>query len=93
MAACKIGEFAKSKAGHDKEEYFIIINIEKEYVYLVDGKSRPLDKPKKKKIKHIQVINLVDDELQQKIDTNLILRDEDIKRAIKIYKQRNLGGC
>ncbi len=92
MAACKIGEFAKSRAGHDKDEIFIIINIEKEYVYLVDGKSRILDKPKKKKLKHIQVINQIDDELQRKLETNLILRDEDIKRAIKSYNQRNLGG-
>ncbi|MDD6292546.1 MAG: KOW domain-containing RNA-binding protein [Eubacteriales bacterium] len=91
MAACKIGEFAKSKAGHDKEEIFIIINKEEEYVYLVDGKSRILDKPKKKKIKHIQVINQIDEELQRKLETNLILRDEDIKRAIKSYKQK-IGG-
>ena len=91
MAACKIGEFAKSKAGHDKEEIFIIMNIEEEYVYLVDGKSRILDKPKKKKIKHIQVINQIDEELQRKLETNLILRDEDIKRAIKSYKQK-IGG-
>ncbi len=91
MATCKIGEFAKSKAGHDKEEIFIIINKEEEYVYLVDGKSRILDKPKKKKIKHIQVINHIDEELQRKLETNLILRDEDIKRAIKSYKQK-IGG-
>ena len=91
MATCKIGEFAKSKAGHDKEEIFIIINKEEEYVYLVDGKSRILDKPKKKKIKHIQVINQIDEELQRKLETNLILRDEDIKRAIISYKQ-NIGG-
>ncbi len=91
MATCKIGEFAKSKAGHDKEEIFIIINKEEEYVYLVDGKSRILDKPKKKKIKHIQVINQIDEELQRKLETNLILRDEDIKRAIKGYKQK-IGG-
>ncbi len=91
MATCKIGEFAKSKAGHDKEEIFIIINKEEEYVYLVDGKLRILDKPKKKKIKHIQVINQIDEELQRKLETNLILRDEDIKRAIKSYKQK-IGG-
>lgn len=89
MAACKIGEFAKSKAGHDKDEIFIIINIEEEYVYLVNGQSRTLEKPKKKKMKHIQVINYTDHELQNKLDANLILRDEDIKRAVKCYKQNN----
>ena len=86
MAACKVGEFAKSKAGHDKDEIFVIINIEDEYVYLVDGKSRMIEKPKKKKIKHIQVINKIDSELLNKFESNTIPRNEEIKRAIKIYK-------
>lgn len=92
MAECRVGEFAKSKAGHDKDEIFIIINIEDEYVFLVDGKSRKMEKPKRKKKKHIQVINTVDEELQSKLNDNILIRDEDIKRAIKCYKQRNLGG-
>lgn len=93
MAECRIGEFAKSKAGHDKDEIFIIINIEDEYVFLVDGKSRRIEKPKKKKKKHIQVINCIDEELRNKLNDNVLIRDEDIKKAIKCYKQRDLGGC
>ncbi len=85
MAACKIGEFAKSKAGHDKNQIFIIINIEGEYVFLVDGKSRNIDRPKKKKLKHIQPVNYIDCELQRKLDADIAMQNEDIKRAIKSY--------
>ena len=85
MATCKIGEFAKSKAGHDKEEIFIIINKEEEYVYLVDGKSRILDKPKKKKIKHIQPTGLHTDLInnvpQYAVDANI---RREIKRLRKL---------
>ena len=42
------GTIVKSLAGHDKEEVFFILREEGEYVYLVDGKYRTLDKPKKK---------------------------------------------
>ncbi len=95
MTAYRIGEFAKSKAGHDKGEIFVILNIEGEYVYLSDGRHRPVEKLKKKKIKHIQIINCIDDELQCKIEKNIVLHNEDIKRAIKSYKKshENLGGC
>lgn len=86
MVTCKIGEFAKSKAGHDKDEIFIIINIEDEYVYLVDGKNRNIEKPKKKKMKHIQPIHYIDSELQNKLNSNVKLQNEDIKRALKCYK-------
>ena len=80
-----IGKFATSKAGHDKTKLYIIINEDFEYVYLVDGDLKPLDKPKKKSKKHIQIINKVDEIIQNKLDTKQIIYNEDIKRAIKLY--------
>ena len=80
-----IGKFATSKAGHDKTKLYIIINEDLEYVYLVDGNLKPLDKPKKKSKKHIQIINKVDEIIQNKLETKQIIYNEDIKRAIKLY--------
>ena len=80
-----IGKFATSKAGHDKTKLYIIINEDLEYVYLVDGDLKPIDKPKKKSKKHIQIINKVDEIIQNKLDTKQIIYNEDIKRAIKLY--------
>ena len=53
------GTIVKSLAGHDKEEVFFILREEGEYVYLVDGKYRTLDKPKKKNRKHDYQLNFV----------------------------------
>lgn len=50
------GMLAKSKAGHDKGQVYVIYDMDETYVYLVDGKIRGTDKPKRKKIKHVQVI-------------------------------------
>ena len=80
-----IGKFATSKAGHDKTKLYIIMNEDLEYVYLVDGDLKPLDKPKKKSKKHIQIINKVDETIQNKLETKQIIYNEDIKRAIKLY--------
>ena len=80
-----IGKFATSKAGHDKTKLYIIINEDLEYVYLVDGDLKPLDKPKKKSKKHIQIIKKVDEIIQNKLETKQIIYNEDIKRAIKLY--------
>ena len=52
----EIGMLAKSKAGHDKGKVYVIYAIDETYVYLVDGKIRGIDKPKRKKRKHVQVI-------------------------------------
>ncbi len=43
------GAFVKSAAGHDKGGCFFILREEGEYIYLVDGKIRRLNCPKKKK--------------------------------------------
>ena len=50
------GMFAFSRAGHDKGRMYFVISEEDEYVYLVDGDLRPVEKPKKKRKKHIQPI-------------------------------------
>lgn len=50
----KKGLLVKSVAGHDKG-YFVIIKTENNFVYLANGKSRKLDNPKRKNIKHIRL--------------------------------------
>ncbi len=50
------GMLAKAKAGHDKNCIYVIISVDDEYVYLADGRSRPVCRPKKKKRKHIQPV-------------------------------------
>ena len=47
MERVEIGMFARSKAGHDKGKLYIILRTEGEYVYLTDGKLRPMANPKK----------------------------------------------
>ena len=57
MERFEIGMLAKSKAGHDKDTVYVIYKLDEAYVYLVDGKLKTIEKPKKKKYKHIQIIN------------------------------------
>lgn len=53
------GMLAKAKSGHDKDCIYVIISVNDEYVYLADGESRPVCRPKKKNRKHIQPISCV----------------------------------
>lgn len=53
----KIGSVVRAKAGRDKDGFFVVTAIEKEYCFMADGKSRKLDKPKRKNIKHISLTN------------------------------------
>lgn len=85
MEQCKIGTMIKSMAGHDKDNILIIISKEDEYVYLVDGKRRTLEKPKKKKILHIEVTEVQSTEFVDEVEKHTI-NDARIRKIIKNAK-------
>ena len=45
----KPGMIVRSKAGHDKDHVYVIIRVEKNYLYLSDGDLKPLNQMKKKR--------------------------------------------
>ena len=79
MIECNIGMLARSKAGHDKDKVYVIINMDDTYVYLVDGNLRTLNKPKKKKWKHVQLIKRQYD-IRETSDVK-------IKRILRLWNQ------
>ena len=86
-----IGKYATSKAGHDKGKLYIIAASDDAYVYLVDGEYKKMDAPKKKKIRHIQIINeTVEAELLTLISNRQPHIDDAIKYAIKQKRNSNL---
>ena len=49
-----ISDVVVSKAGHDQDEWFYVIGEDQDFLLLANGKDRPLDKPKRKKCKHVE---------------------------------------
>ena len=80
------GMLAASKAGHDKGTIYVIIKEETEYIYLVDGKIRTLEKPKKKNKKHIQIIKKCPDKDMEKQIKSGNADDIIIRKFIQKYK-------
>lgn len=53
------GSLVYSRAGRDKGTLFVVLATEGDWVYLADGDTRRAQKPKKKKLKHINKTNKV----------------------------------
>ena len=52
-----LGTVVISKAGRDAGRYFVILDIADDaHVYICDGDLRKVQKPKKKKLKHLQAL-------------------------------------
>ena len=48
------GDLILSTRGKEKNQYFVIMNVEDKFAYIVDGKRLKMLNPKKKNMKHIQ---------------------------------------
>ncbi len=55
MVELQPGQLVRSLAGRDKGKHYLVLReMDHKYVFLVDGRSRPLDRPKKKNKAHLQ---------------------------------------
>ncbi|OON97467.1 MAG: hypothetical protein ATN36_03315 [Epulopiscium sp. Nele67-Bin005] len=84
------GQIIFSKAGKDKGKPFVIVGIEDEFVYIADGKLRTIDKPKLKKMKHIQPTKVIAQNLTHKLTQGDKITNSDLKEALENYLNGNL---
>lgn len=76
---------AVSRAGHDKGTLYVVLEKDETYFWLADGKRRLLEKPKKKKQKHVQVIRHLPEELLEKMQC--ISLDAHVRKILKEYQK------
>ena len=74
-----IGRIVCSKAGRDKDYFLVVVKTEGEYVYVSDGKERPLERPKRKNIKHLKFTNA-------RLEENSFKTNKSLKKAIAVYR-------
>jgi len=48
------GDVVVATAGKEKNQIFIVLDVDSNFCWLVDGKRLKLTKPKKKSLKHVQ---------------------------------------
>ena len=51
-----ISDVVVSTAGRDQGDWFYVIDADPIYLFLANGKDRTLEKPKRKKRKHVQKV-------------------------------------
>ena len=52
----QISDVVVSTAGRDQGALFYVLNMDETHLMLVNGKDRTLDKPKRKKRKHVEKV-------------------------------------
>lgn len=67
-----------SKAGKEKGRFFVVTEIKDNMLFLCDGKLRPLEKPKAKKVIHIMATKVI-------LPEESLATDRKIRLALKKY--------
>ena len=75
------GTVVRSKAGHDKGRFFVVLGMEQNVVLLSDGKDRNAEHPKKKNKLHIAPTNTV-------LEEQTMNEDSKISEALDRFYQR-----
>ncbi len=84
----EVGQVVKSKAGRDKGNVFLILEIlDDKYVLIVDGDKRKIEKPKKKKVKHLVIYNTVLKEFQAKLKSQTEINNAYIRKLLEPFNE------
>ena len=78
-----VGQLVCSKAGRDKCYFMVVVKEEDNFVYVCDGKERPLERPKRKNIKHLSFTNTI-------LDENSFKTNKALRKELAIIRDRNL---
>ena len=84
-----ISDVVVSTAGRDAGEWFYVISEDPVYLFLANGKDRPLDKPKRKKRKHVQKVLRSETRVAAKIKTGDKVLNGELRRDLAVLAREN----
>lgn len=84
------GDIVISTAGREKDNCFVVVGLQDNFAFICDGKNRKIDKPKKKKIKHLSSVIGHSEFVSSKLFKSEAVTNREIKKELKLYAEHNL---
>ena len=82
----KCSQIVRATAGRDSGALFFVTGVEDGYVYLADGKGRKLEKPKRKKLRHVRLEAEEDSRVAAKLKNGEKVSNSELRRALAQYQ-------
>ena len=84
-----ISDVVESTAGRDHGEWFYVVHEDPVYLFLANGKDRTLDKPKRKKRKHVQKVLRSETRVAEKIKEGNKVLNSELRRDLAFLAREN----
>ena len=93
----RISDVVVSTAGRDRDQLFYVIGTEGVYTLLANGKDRTLEKPKRKKCKHVSKVLRAETRVAAKILAGDKVLNSELRKDLALIRQamkqsHNQGG-
>ena len=91
-----VSDVVVSTAGRDQGSLYYVISTDEMFLMLVNGKDRTLDKPKRKKLRHVQKVLRSETRVAAKILSGDKVLNGELRRYLAFHAREmqanNLGG-
>ena len=84
-----ISDVVVSTQGRDAGEWFYVIAEDPIFLYLANGKDRSLEKPKRKKRKHVQKVLRSETRVAEKLRTGGKVLNGELRRDLAFLAREN----
>lgn len=89
MSSAAIAIF-QSTAGRDKGDIFFALSVEENFLRLINGKNRPVERPKRKKLRHAVQLGELHGSLAERIRSGEQITNKEVRRTLAQWsKERN----
>lgn len=75
-------DFVRAAAGRDKNKLFVVLDADEQYAYIANGRSRKLEAPKHKKLKHLRFVGKNHTGLGEKLRLGEEITNSEIRRTL-----------
>ena len=82
-----ISDVVVSTAGRDQGKLFYVVGTDPVYLMLANGKDRTLDKPKRKKRKHIQKVLRAETRVAVKLASGDKVLNSELRRDLAFFSR------
>lgn len=80
-------DIVRSIAGRDQGKLFYVIETDGAYVLVANGKERRLERPKRKKLKHVRKVPRAESRVAAKILSGEKVLNSELRRDLAVFSQ------
>ena len=87
ISEINVSDVVVSTAGRDQGDWFYVIDADPIYLFLANGKDRTLDKPKRKKRKHVEKVLRSETRVAEKLRLGDKVLNSELRRDLAAFSR------